>query len=306
MSYFLLAALLLLSPLAAAQAPGCLAVQDERITARDLAATVPAFAAIAPGTPLGFSPVPGTRRVFRASEIASLEAKYELETSGAADVCFEWPMVPLDRVRVLEAMRRSLKVDGATIEIIELSRFPVPPGELEFPRDKLGIPARPNEFGPVMWRGSVAYGGTRHVAVWARVSITARLQVVVAAENLRAGQAVMPAQVKLATMDVFPRPARIATSREEVTGKICRRAVAAGSQIPLQILDAAPDVDRGDIVQVEVSSGAMTLGFTGKAESAGRVGDLIRVRNPSSNKIFEARVSGRDKTVVRTGYMPGH
>jgi flagella basal body P-ring formation protein FlgA len=62
-----------------------------------------------------------------------------------------------------------------------------------------------------------------------------------------------------------------------------------------------PDVNRGEMVEVEVRSGAAHLAFTGKAESAGHSGDTIVIRNPSSNKVFQARVDGKGKAFLDAG-----
>lgn len=301
MIYPTLAAALLFSTAATAQTRPCLAITTERITAHDFAAALPAFAGIAASTPLGYAPTPGARRIFRAEEITALAKRYGAAASGDLDLCFEWPLEPLDKERVLAAMRKGLNLDGAQIEIIELSRFPVPRGTLEFTREKLGAPALASGKVPVVWRGSVIYGDNRRFAVWARVNITARVQVVVAAQDIKAGKAITPSQLRVEITESYPPSENVASAIEQVSGKTSRRPIGAGSQIWIHTLDAPPDVDRGNLVEVEVLSGAARLGFTGKAESAGRTGDLIQVRNLNSNKIFQARVCGKNKTIVQTG-----
>jgi flagella basal body P-ring formation protein FlgA len=59
------------------------------------------------------------------------------------------------------------------------------------------------------------------------------------------------------------------------------------------------DVNRGDLVRVEVHMGAARLALTGRAESAGRLGDLVPVRNLDSSRVFEARVEGKDSVIVQ-------
>ena len=60
---------------------------------------------------------------------------------------------PLTQDRVLQAMRESLGIPDATIEVTELSTEPAPRGRIEFPRDRLGIPASADRRLPVLWRG---------------------------------------------------------------------------------------------------------------------------------------------------------
>jgi flagella basal body P-ring formation protein FlgA len=84
-----------------------------------------------------------------------------------------------------------------------------------------------------------------------------------------------------------------------VAGMVPTRAIAARSEIRGEFLARPYDVIRGDAVHVEVWSGAARLAFTAKAESDGRSGDLIALRNPSSNRIFRARIRDKDRVVVQ-------
>jgi hypothetical protein len=59
-----------------------------------------------------------------------------------------------------------------------------------------------------------------------------------------------------------------------------------------------PDIDRGDLVEVEVRSGAARLLLRARSESDGRTGETISLRNLSSNKIFQARVEGKGRALV--------
>src|SRR5687768_9281058 len=93
-------------------------------------------------------------------------------------VCFEWPLRPVDFNEAEEAMRKSLP-EAAHLEVLELSRAPVPDGVLEFPIDGLQ---------GSMWRGGVRYAGIRRYEVWARVRVTSRQTRVVLLEPLRSGE----------------------------------------------------------------------------------------------------------------------
>jgi hypothetical protein len=58
------------------------------------------------------------------------------------------------------------------------------------------------------------------------------------------------------------------------------------------------DVERGDKIAIEVSSGAARLTFDATAESSGRAGDSIMVRNPESGRLFRAKVEGKGRASV--------
>jgi flagella basal body P-ring formation protein FlgA len=122
----------------------------------------------------------------------------------------------------------------------------------------------------------------------------------------RQGEAIGASQVRVETADRFPIAGDVAQTVDQVVGRAPLRAVVPGTEIRLGQLMVPPDVNRGDMVEVEVRSGAAHLAFTGKAESAGRSGDLIVIRNLSSNKIFQARVDGRGKAFLDAGRALGN
>jgi flagella basal body P-ring formation protein FlgA len=283
---------------APAEQRACREVEGERILARDLAVAIPAFAALPPQLPVAFAPLPGSRRIMHASELVSLARRNSIELSTIEDLCFEWPMRPLARAAVTEAMRASLDVPEAAIEIVEMSRNQVPRGRIEFPRDRLGTPAAAGS--PVLWRGNVVYGDARRFAIWARVTVTASTVQVVATESLRAGQPVELRQLRLETTLGFPLPKKLARSVEQVAGRLPLRPLPAGAPIRLDQLAAPFDVNRGDVVDVEVRSGAARLSFSGKAETAGRSGDLVAIRNEDTHRLFQARVKEKGKAFVLT------
>jgi flagella basal body P-ring formation protein FlgA len=260
------------------------------------------FQALPPDTLLGNMPPPGSQRVFHAAELASLAGRYKIRLDSPQDVCFEWAMAPLDRERIVRAMRESLEAPEAHIEIAETSLNPVPRGRLEFPREMLGRPAAAAQKDPVLWRGAVVYGGDHRYAVWARVRIKVACERLIAAEALKPGQPIDAKQVRAEPGECFPALPGAGLAPPAPLGLVPSRAIAAGAEIRPEFLVPPNDVNRGDAVDVEVRSGAARLAFTAKAESGGRSGDFIAVRNPSSNRIFRARVEGKDRVVVQTEF----
>ncbi len=63
------------------------------------------------------------------------------------------------------------------------------------------------------------------------------------------------------------------------------------------------EVERGDQVSVEVRSGAAVLKFEAAAESGGKQGEVVAVRNPLSGARFEARVEAKGKVTVDATQM---
>jgi flagella basal body P-ring formation protein FlgA len=285
--------------LLASMATGCLAVEGERVTARDLSPAGAAFAALPPETSFGYAPAPGAKRIFRAAELQRLAAPHDLSLEPGALICVARLMEPLTPERLLASMRVSLANPAARIELVEFTRFRAPRGEIEFPPAGLRRPPARDPGAAVLWQGFVRYDGQRRFPLWAKVRITVSSTRIVAKRDLRAGTLIEAGQVRLETSEGFPANEPIGTSIEEVVGRVVRRAVAAGSPVALKLLREPKEVERGEPVRVEASSGSATVGMVGRAVTSGSVGDTVVVRNLNSGKSFPARVDRKGAVVVR-------
>lgn len=285
---------------AAAGVCGCVSIEGERIVARDLAQAVPAFAAIPADTPLGYAPAPGARRVFHANDLHRLAIRYNIPQPSDGELCIERVMEALSPERVVQAMQDTLGNAKARVEVLELSRYPVPRGHIRFVRSALP----PSGGAPVLWRGSVLYAGERPFAIWARVKIAVPSTRMVAAENLPPGRRIERDHVRLEECEIFPSARAIDPSLDQILGRVPRRPIAAGAMITANLLDTPKDVERGDTVEVQVRSGAAHLKLEGLAQSGGRRGESIPVRNLITNKSFSARIVDKDRVLVTTRLSP--
>jgi flagella basal body P-ring formation protein FlgA len=277
---------------------GCLPVESERVSARELAAADTAFLGLAPETTFGYAPAPGARRVLGAAELKRLAAPQELSLPAGAEICVVRPLEPLSEERLIASMRASLPNSDARIEVVEFSGFGAPRGEIRFPLAGLRHPPARMPGQAVLWKGYVEYGGRRRYPIWAKVRIGVLRTRVLAIRDLHAGQAVESGQLRQETAEVFPSADSVAESIEQVAGKVLTRAVTAGSPLPLNLLRQARDVERGDQVRVEATSGRATVGIVGRAESSGSRGETVVVRNLSSGKSFQAQVTAEGTVAV--------
>jgi flagella basal body P-ring formation protein FlgA len=196
-------------------------------------------------------------------------------------------------------MRQALGQPGARIEILELSRYPVPHGEVRFDRStlpaapSLGIPAS-----PLLWRGFIRYGADHRFAIWARANIVVRSTRIVATEDLPPGKAIEAKQVRVEEYDAPPYNQPPPPSLDQVVGKLPRRLIAASSAVTLLQLEQPKDIQRGDPVDVEVRSGRARLELEGYALAAGCKGDMIPVRNTINGKTFSARIQDKGRVLL--------
>ena len=271
----------------------CLAIGpgSAQILARDLAPAWPAMLGREPETPLAPAPMPGVARVFRPLELRQLALRFHLGEAPGVPICVARPVKPLDSRRLLDAMRRSWPT--ASIEILDFSRQPAPEGPLELPRSHLR-----REAGAALWNGWITYAENRRFSVWVRVRITESVPRVVASTDLPAGRAVEASQVTAVTRREFPAAEPYAQTLEEVVGRWPRRPIPAGAAVRTDQLAEPKVVLMGDAVEVEVHNGGAFLKLDGQAESAGAVGEIVSVRNPSSRQLVRARVLGPGKATL--------
>jgi flagella basal body P-ring formation protein FlgA len=288
-----------------AHAGPCETIANDRILGEDLAKALPAFLNKMPGDAvIGYSPVPGARRVFKSVELQRIGAPYGVTVAPDAEACFEWSLQPLTDEVVRAAIRDSLQSPDARIDVLSISGSQAPAGKVSFPISGLLASTITGPDTPVTWRGEVLYRGSRKFSIWARVRISSTMTRVVATQLVLPGQTVAPGQVRIETYDDFPLRNDIARNLEEVVGRMPRRALRTGLPVFRADLIEPFQVQRGDLVDVTAIAGAAQLHVPALAETPGRQGDLITLKNTHSGKTFRARIEGKDKAVVIAWPVP--
>ncbi len=274
----------------------CLPVTGDRILGSDLARADQRFAALPATLQIGYTPVPGMNRTFAALELRQIARSNGIAWNdpGNTEVCFELPMHAPTETEFTDSMRRSLP-PAAELHIVEIGHAAIPAGKIEFPLTNL---EPPNTENAQLWRGFVQYTETRRLPVWARVIVTATRAAVIPTKDLAPEVPIEAASLRLETISGPLARESSATRIEDVAGRVVRRSVKAGSEIPISALEDAPVVRRGDIVRVEVHSGSAILHFDAVAESNARAGEFADLRNPESGRIFRARAEAGSKAVV--------
>jgi flagella basal body P-ring formation protein FlgA len=150
----------------------------------------------------------------------------------------------------------------------------------------------------VLWKGYIEYGERGRFAVWARVRITTDTTRIAATKVVKAGVPIEREQVEVQPCRCFPFGDETARTLEEVVGRVSRQPFQAGDLIPTRSLDRPLDVDRGDLVTVKVHNGSAMIQSEGRAETRGRRGETIVVKNEASGKKYRAKVAGPNQVVL--------
>ena len=276
-------------------AAACLSLSGAHITAGDLARAVPGFAPADPAAPIAWSPAPGLTRVFHPFEVTQILRQLDpTAVLPGQDVCFERPVAPLSEKAVLEAMRLTIGKDSP-LDLLEISQFPVPEGEVVFPREAL------NSSSATVWHGFVRYDDNKKFSIWARVRVRVMITRLIAAETLPEGKPIQPSQVKVETIEGSLIPRGVLSAIEQIDGYVPRRTITVNSPIWTDSIDLPKEILKGDRVTVTVHSGLAVLTFAVDAVTSGRRGDLISLKNPQSGKLFRARVEGPKTALLQIG-----
>jgi flagella basal body P-ring formation protein FlgA len=86
------------------------------------------------------------------------------------------------------------------------------------------------------------------------------------------------------------KPDAVVTTESELDGKIAKRTLLPGRYIPAAAIRDAWLVERGAPVQVYFIAGALTISATAVTLEPGSAGDMVKVRNPDSGKVFSGTV----------------
>jgi flagella basal body P-ring formation protein FlgA len=294
---------LLLSVAWALARADCVAVSSDQILAGDLSDAVPFLRQLKPNTPLGFSPLPGTQRVFWTRELALIAEShgFSVTTSGGAlpSVCVERAVRPISIEQMNAALVTGLSRSDAELELVEFSRQPVPAGKLEFKRAGLNRPPLQAPDAAVLWRGRLIYDDRRSAMVWARVKISVDQTLLVAAQDIGVGTVITAQEIKEIHERQFPFVEPSPAVRADIIGKRTRRLIPAGQKLAPGSLEPVKDIFSGDQVRVSVIDGSTTLSLDAIAQSSGKRGESILVHNPSSGKNFHGVIEEKGRVTVR-------
>ena len=114
---------------------------------------------------------------------------------------------------------------------------------------------------------------------------------IVAKRTIYPGQMIEPADLKSVKLVREPLIRyRFVTRADEIVGLQATRTILPGRFIKSGSAKPAPMVKAGMLKRVEFTSGSLAISLMCVALSDARAGDIVRMRNPSSGKIFSAQV----------------
>lgn len=291
------AACLALCALPLGAAGRCIAVESSLVEVRHVSASIPALSALPGDLLLGYAPSPGLARWWKGQRVRALGLRRGIDPGEIPDFCVERPARAMSEAEVVQALTALLPA-GASLQVVDYCRLPMPRGELQFTLKGLGRPPKALPETLLVWRGRVAYEQNRSSPFWATVKITVRREGAYAARAIPQGKLVEAADLRMERREesIFsPVPE---SDAGRLIGRRCRRAIAAGTVLTAAVVEELREVNPGETVEVQVQSAAARLKLEARAVNGGHLGEQVLLLNKASGKQFRAVIDGRSRAVL--------
>jgi flagella basal body P-ring formation protein FlgA len=122
--------------------------------------------------------------------------------------------------------------------------------------------------------------------------------VVIARQAATVGSALEAAGAAVQEVDILPLSCNPLVSPDELQGMRTKVALRSGDVICKERVEPQPAVARGDEVVVVSTAGSVSVTARALAQSDGEVGERLKVRNPRSRDVYEAKVTAKGMVSV--------
>jgi flagella basal body P-ring formation protein FlgA len=126
--------------------------------------------------------------------------------------------------------------------------------------------------------------------VYVPVRVKVMKQVVVAARPLAANRNLTRQDVRLQAMDIADLRQGYISSPQQVVGQQLKYPLAVGRVVPSRSLKLEKIVRRGEQIVLVAAAGAMEVRMNGTALDDASIGDKVKVKNSSSERVVEGIV----------------
>jgi len=195
--------------------------------------------------------------------------------------------------RVEQTLRRYVLNNGIweakQVEVRALSYKPVPvrAGKLAL---RVAKPAKRIAPGVQSFLLMADVEGKEESQIWVRTEITVHDNVVVSARPLARRQVIGAEDVRIDWREINPSNPAPFTKIEDAIGKQVARATGANEVLTPTLAEAPQVVRHGGAVVLVYETERLRVEAAGEALQAGKVGEVIRVKNPASGKLLQGVV----------------
>lgn len=249
--------------------------------------------------PVASAPAPGkSKELFTVSVITSLRNRPEatdVDWQGSERIVVQRRGISLKQEQLLAIIDQYLVENRARLPKGEV-RFTSlrAPEELTLPAGTLSwqvTPSRPGIMGSSSFSIAFAVDGKPATTCVVRGRLEAMAEVVTAVVTLHKGDVVTDSSLVMQQQDIggLENPF---TAKEQILGMQVARTVNAGTVLEQAHIVLPAIIKGGEMVKILARKGALQLSTSGLAKTDGRLGEIIQVKNISSNKLIHCRVDG--------------
>jgi flagella basal body P-ring formation protein FlgA len=143
---------------------------------------------------------------------------------------------------------------------------------------------------------SARVNGKEEARFWVDADLHVFAEVVVTSQPLAHYEPISLDKVRLERRDLGQTPLQPVTSLEGLEGKQAAYPIAVNQVVTVTMVESPRVIRRGGAITLVYESAGLRVETPGRAAEPGRVGDHIRVENPSSGKVVDGQVLD-EKTV---------
>jgi flagella basal body P-ring formation protein FlgA len=282
---------------------GDVVAEHDALTLGDLVADAPDTLL---RTPLFRSPALGRTGTIQTSRIveAAAAAGVAVETGGRLQILVTRLSRQVGTGEIEAALRTAFEagagLDPRTTGIVFDGAAPqlvLPPdAKADLVAGDVTMDQRNRRFTASVWVGPAS--PDKPAAARVSGTIVDIVEVAVINRALARGEAVASGDV---TIERKPRegvPSDALTEAGSLTGRVARRAFAAGAVLRTGDLTRPELVARGEVVTVVYNQPGLSLTMRAKANEGGAMGDTVAIANPQSKKLLQATIIGPGKVSV--------
>ncbi|MGD9949506.1 MAG: flagellar basal body P-ring formation chaperone FlgA [Desulfobulbus sp.] len=247
--------------------------------------------------PIASSPAPGkSKDLYTVSVINSLRNRKEvvgIDWQGSPSIVVERRATKVSKAQIEAILGQFLQENSNKLPQAEI-RLSVlhAPEELIFPVGKLHwkvMPSRSSILESTSFSIAFTVDGQPAGNCVVRGRLAALAEVTVAATALRKGEIISERNIRLEKRDLTGLDDPF-VKKAQIIGLEAARTITAGTVLDHDNIIAPAIIRNGEMVTIIARKGAMQLTTKGLAKENGRLGETIRVKNISSNKVIYCRV----------------
>lgn len=137
-----------------------------------------------------------------------------------------------------------------------------------------------------------------HWSLYVPTRISIKKPVIAAKQNIVKGSLIGENDIQFIDMDINQLKQGYYSQPQQVIGQVAKQNIAAGNCLLPNTLENALLVLKGQQVNIQAVSDTIKVSMPGVALGSGAINELIKVKNLSSDRVVEARISGQNEVKV--------